>query len=133
MAQSRVSEHPLCPSTTGDAQDPWIIGFIGADGTVASISPPISLTEEMRASLGPRPERMFRLAGPCIASKCANWEGDGCGLIGRMRQEVGHVAAAAGPEGALPCCGIRAACVWWRQDGPDACRVCPYVTYNPSS
>lgn len=122
----------ICPSTTGSSPDAQIIGFIGADGVVASIPTPIPLTDEMRHSVGPRPERMFRLSGPCVQAKCANWQNEACSLIGRMQQEVDRLGLAADPLGKIPRCAIRPACVWWRQSGPEACRACPHVTYNPS-
>jgi hypothetical protein len=109
-----------------------IIGFIGPDGVVANIPTAIPLTDEMRGSIGPQPERIFRLAGPCMESKCANWENQTCALIGRLRQEVDRRHLPAESVGKLPRCAIRSACVWWRQTGPEACRVCPHVIYNPS-
>lgn len=132
MVQSIAAEQPICPSVTGQTQNPLIVGLIGANGVVASIPTPIPLTDSMRGSIGPQPERIFRLAGPCTASACANWENHACGLIGRMREEVRRAQVALEPADKLPRCGIRAACVWWRQIGPEACRVCPYVTYNPA-
>jgi hypothetical protein len=90
------------------------------------------LTDEMRHSIGSRPERVFRLAGPCSQAKCVNWENQACTLIGRMREEVDRREVATTPAGKLPRCAIRSACVWWRQTGPEACRVCPHVIYNPS-
>ena len=130
--QSQMTEPQICPSTTGKTRNAQIIGFIGADGVVANIPTPIPLTEEMRDSIGPQPERIFRLAGPCIQSKCANWENQACALIDRMRQQVERLQLATEPAGKLPRCAIRSACVWWRQTGPEACRVCPHVIYNPS-
>jgi hypothetical protein len=67
-----------------------------------------------------------------MESKCANWENQACALIGRMRQEVDRRQVATESVGKLPRCAIRPACVWWRQSGPEACRVCPHVIYNPS-
>ena len=127
-----MTEQQICPSTTGETQNSQIIGFIGADGVVANIPTQIPLTDEMRASIGPQPERIFRLAGPCIQSKCANWENQACALIGRMREEVDRRQVATEPVGKLPRCAIRSACVWWRQTGPEACHICPHVIYNPS-
>ena len=127
-----MTEQQICPSATGETPDAQIIGFIGADGVVANIPTAIPLTDEMRGSIGPQPERIFRLAGRCQESKCANWENQACALIGRMRQEVARRHPPTKPVGKLPRCAIRSACVWWRQTGPDACRVCPHVIYNPS-
>jgi hypothetical protein len=127
-----MAEQPICPSATGDTPDAQIVGFIGKDGVVANIAPPIPLTKQIRDSIGPQPEGKFRLAGRCVESKCANWENQACALIGRMRQQVDRLQLAAEPADKLPRCAIRSACVWWRQSGPEACRVCPHVIYNPS-
>ena len=127
-----MTREPVCPSTTGDAPDARIIGFINASGKVGTIAPPIALTDAMRASLGPQPERVFRLAGRCLSAGCNQWSGTECGLIGRMRADPGVRQAATDAASPLPQCGIRADCVWWRQDGPEACRVCLHVVYNPS-
>jgi hypothetical protein len=130
--QSQMTEQQICPSATGETPNARIIGFIGPNGVVANIPTPIPLTDGMRGSIGPKPERIFRLAGPCMESKCANWENQACSLIGRMRQEVDRRQLATEPVGRLPRCAIRSSCVWWRQTGPEACRVCPHVIYNPS-
>lgn len=127
-----MTEQQICPSATGENQNAQIIGFIGRNGVVANIPTAIPLTDEMRGSIGPQPERIFRLAAPCMESKCANWENRACGLIGRMRQQVDRRQLATKSVGKLPRCAIRSACVWWRQSGPEACRVCPHVIYNPS-
>jgi hypothetical protein len=126
-----MTEQPICPSAAGDSPEAQIIGFIGKDGVVAKIAPPIPLTAEVRESIGPQPERKFRLAGPCVQSGCANWQDESCALIGRMREQVARLQRATEPVGKLPPCAIRSACVWWRQTGPEACRVCPHVIYNP--
>jgi hypothetical protein len=123
---------PICPSATGDTADAQIIGFIGTDGVVESISPPIPLTKEVRDAAGPRPERKFRLSGQCVESKCGNWQNQACSLIDRMREQVDRLRPALAPVDKLTPCAIRTACVWWRQTGPGACRVCPFVIYNPS-
>jgi hypothetical protein len=129
-----MAEQDLCPSVTGDSgSEPHIIGFIGANGRVANLLAPIPLTDEVRAAAGPQPERAFRLAGPCVAGGCTHWKNEACSLIGRMRHELRHKHADEPPATKLPRCAIRAACRWWRQDGPEACRVCPDVIYNPSA
>jgi hypothetical protein len=127
-----MAREPVCPSTTGEHPHAKIIGFINRSGEVAPISPPITLTDEMRRSIGPQPERVFRLAGACLGDRCVQWANNECSLIGRMRSDIGSRVALADTPGALPLCGIRPDCVWWRQDGVDACRVCPHVVFNPS-
>lgn len=127
-----MADHRICPSATGQSPDAQIIGFIGADGVVGSIAPPIPLTDEMRGALDARPERKFRLAGQCVESKCGNWENESCALIGRMRRQLDCHLPEAEATDKLQRCAIRSACVWWRQDGTQACRVCSFVIYNPS-
>jgi hypothetical protein len=123
---------PICPSATGDTPDAKIIGYIGTDGVVGSIAPPIPLTDEVRDAVGPRPERKFRLSGQCVESKCGNWQNQACALIDRMREQVDRLRPSLAEVDKLRPCAIRGACVWWRQTGPQACRVCPFVIYNPS-
>src|SRR3979409_1724612 len=106
-----MTDQQICPSATGETPDAQIIGFIGSDGVVANIPTPIPLTDEMRGSIGPQPERIFRRAGPCMESKCANWKNRACALIGRMRQEVDRRQLATESVGKLPRCAIRSACV----------------------
>lgn len=127
-----MAEVSICPSATGESPDARIIGFVGADGAVGSIAPPIPLTDEMRDAIGPRPERKFRLAGQCVEARCANWQDQSCALIGRMRRQIDSLLPETAPADKLQRCAIRSGCVWWRQSGPQACRVCSFVIYNPS-
>src|ERR1044072_2081656 len=50
VAWPPMAEQGICPSPTGESPDAQIIGFIGADGVVGSIAPPIPLTDEMRGA-----------------------------------------------------------------------------------
>lgn len=127
-ASQQGSDHGTCPSASGDTPDSVVIGFIGPAGRVAPIPTPIPFTPEMSDKVGGQPERVFRLAAPCIAGACAQWNGTHCGLIGAMRNALAQV-----PDSPPVRCGIRASCVWFRDDGLDACRVCPSITYNPSN
>ena len=68
----------------------------------------------------------------CVEGKCGNWQNQACALIDRMREQVDRLQPSLAPVDKLKPCAIRTACVWWRQTGPDACRVCPFVIYNPS-
>ena len=120
------TDHGTCPSASGSTPGSAIMGFIGPDGRVAPIPTPIPLTPAMRATLGPQPERIFRLAAPCSASACAQWNGAACGLVGAMQS-----ALADQPPSPITRCAIRPTCVWFRDAGPPACRICPSVTYNP--
>ncbi|TDH61427.1 hypothetical protein E2C06_16710 [Dankookia rubra] len=123
----------LCPSVSGDPRNaPVIIGVVGEGGVVANLPTPIPLTPGMRARIGGTPEARFRLAGPCAERHCAHWKDAACSLIGRMQEAVAGFVEPREPGAAVPRCGIRAACRWWVQLGPEACHTCPHVHYNPS-
>lgn len=120
-------DHGTCPSASGAVPDSMIVGFIGPDGRVAPIPTPIPLTQPMRDTIGSPPERVFRLAAPCTGAACAQWNGAGCGLIGSLQARL-----AGQPAAAVTQCAIRPTCVWFRDAGLAACRICPAVTYNPA-
>ncbi|MBK1659379.1 hypothetical protein CKO45_14155 [Paracraurococcus ruber] len=129
-----MTKRMTCPSVTGDPKhEPQIIGFIEANGRVANIPTPIPLTDAMRAAAGPQPERMFRLAGPCRESRCVQWRDAACSLIGRMQETVDRLQLAPDTLASLPRCAIRGTCRWWAQAGPEACRACAHVIYNPGT
>ena len=78
------------------------------------------------AHRGRTPEARFRFAEPCAQRSCANWADDRCGLVGDLRAELAPVTTGSD----LPACGIRARCVWFAQEGRDACAICPQVVHT---
>jgi hypothetical protein len=62
---------------------------------------------------------VLRIAAPCI--RCSHHDGTGCRLATRVATMLPPVVRT------LPRCAIRTSCLWFRQEGPDACVRCPQV------
>jgi len=68
-----------------------------------------------------QPTEVFRLAAPCVESKCCHFDGRNCQLATRIVQILPAVAEV------LPTCAIRKDCRWFQQEGKAACMRCPQV------
>jgi len=118
-------ESCTCPSSIC-TEDALLFGIVGPDGRVGYVRPPMPVDVAFLgvvSATGGRPEQRFRFAGPCVEGRCAQWTDGRCGAID-LALSAGVVAD---DEAALPACGIRGSCRWFRQSGPAACRVCPLV------
>src|SRR5262249_45328237 len=108
-----------------------LLGVVGQSGTVAYISPALTIDETFadRAAAGRAPGKRFRFAGRCRRHECAQWTGSQCGLIDSLidPRDRGEVPVLDAP---LPRCTIRATCRWFEQRGPRACQICPLVVYD---
>lgn len=62
-----------------------------------------------------------RVTAPCDGPSCANFDGVGCRLP-RMIVEALPVVTDS-----LPPCILRASCVWFHQEGKEACFRCPQI------
>jgi hypothetical protein len=67
------------------------------------------------------PTEVFRFAAPCAGHQCGNFDADRCSLADRIREHLAAVAERAPP------CAIRKECVWWHQQGVQACTRCPQI------
>jgi hypothetical protein len=87
---------------------------------------PEPLTQAVVALAAPHHfTEVFRVAAPCLKSGCKNFGSDGnCKLA---EWASGTQGSANDP---LPFCRIRAGCLWWKQEGPAACRKCPDIVTN---
>ncbi len=114
----------LCPSGRCRAGS-QLIGVVGRDGRVGYVTPALELSDTFceTANAGRNPQARFRFTEPCAEDDCAQWDGNGCGLIDQL------LATNAPHESrtALPRCGIRGACRWFAQEGRAACGICPLV------
>ena len=120
------SATPDCPSarcTVGSR----VMGVVQHDGTVAYLHKPIAVDADFVeiATRGRPPEERFRFADKCAEGGCSQWTGSRCGVSDRI---VRHFADDATRSGKIPECGLRPTCRWFRQNGLDACTVCPLVT-----
>lgn len=77
------------------------------------------VTEELHELAFPvHPTEIFKIAAPCIKSDCKNWRDDKkCNL-------AVHASNSGTPHERLPACRIRKECLWWEQEGKNACYRC---------
>lgn len=115
----------MCPSTTA-ANSTVFLGMITPAGRVAYVTPAIP-SDVALADLDStvRVESTYRLAGPCVTSKCGFWTGDHCGLGARLVESYEHDTDAEQLD--LPKCAIRRTCRWYAEQGKAACSPCSYV------
>lgn len=116
----------LCPSARAE-DGAILLGVVGADGVVGYVQPLITVDENFlrKAGEGRTPEKRFRFAQPCVEAGCGYWTGSRCGVID---QAVDFPLNDSGVSlDHLPRCSIRPSCRWFRQAGPSACSVCPFI------
>jgi hypothetical protein len=114
----------LCPSARAEP-GASLIGVVGPDGTVGMLRDPLEIDAaflEQISADGLRPEQRFRFTAPCVEDRCSQWNGCKCTIPDQVRGWVEPDEARS-----LVPCGIRSACRWFGQDGPEACRLCPMV------
>ncbi|HEX3424770.1 MAG TPA: hypothetical protein VHT30_01470 [Acidimicrobiales bacterium] len=122
-----------CPS--GRCQEgSLLLGEVQEDQRVAFVHPAIPVDAEFVAQASDSAQRRFRFAEACVASGCAQWTGERCGVI----DEVLTAARTTAPqlvvvEAPLPYCGIRSSCRWFHQSGRAACRVCRFVVTDTTA
>ncbi|MFC4160507.1 hypothetical protein [Chitinimonas lacunae] len=119
----------MCPSAPWQSEGAQIIGIVGGSADapeVTYLKEAVSPTAELVERLGDvAPEEVFRVAAPCAKSSCMHHDGHHCSLVTRIVEAVPVVFDRLAP------CAIRATCVWWAQEGREACKRCPQVvTHN---
>jgi hypothetical protein len=120
---------PLCPSALPEMPHGRVFGVVGGTATeprLAYLDQATEATEDVLALSGPvKPTEVFRMAAPCVESKCTHFDGKDCRLVTRIVQILPAVVDA------LPACSIRKDCRWFEQEGRSACLRCPQVvTWN---
>jgi hypothetical protein len=122
-----------CPSATPEMAGSVAFGVAtGAPDElrIRLFERPIACTEEVLASTAPLPPaQVLRFAAPCQEALCSHFDGTNCSLVQRIVKLLPEVTID------LPRCSIRRECRWFRQEGPESCRVCPQVissNVNPS-
>ena len=102
-----------------------VFGVVGGTATEPNLSyldqtTPVS--DEIISMAGPvKPTEVFRLAAPCVESKCCHFDGQDCRLAARIVQILPAVSES------LPTCAVRKDCRWFQQEGRPACMRCPQV------
>jgi len=116
----------VCPSARAEP-GATLLGVIGVDGQVAYLKDRLEIDQDFIDLVAKDgvPEERFRFAGTCVEGKCLQWDGkkSRCGVIDGV---VPFLGTGEGDSSLQPC-SIRSACRWFRQDGPNACRICPGV------
>ena len=112
----------LCPSAKAEP-GAAVIGVLGPDGRVGYLRDWLETDQEVIEDVSREglPEQRYRFANSCVEHKCAQWNGK-CTIIERVSEAMTPIE-----EHSLQPCAIRTACRWFRQKGPDACRLCPMV------
>lgn len=125
MRHLRKDAVPLCPSVQPDLDGALVFAIV--QGTVtqpraAYLDRLVPLTPEIAARTAPaRTTEVFRMASPCAERGCQHFGAGGCSLANRLVQLVPQVVASA------PACALRPNCMWWLQEGVEACLRCPQV------
>jgi hypothetical protein len=132
--QAPDNQPHLCPSANCRPGS-VLLGFLGADGTLAYVRPRLTIDNEFvdkASAVGP-PEKRFRFAAPCIKSGCVEWTGARCQVIERALTRAVSNVKGGSLRNDLPPCTIRSECRWFGQEGPKACGVCPHVMHDDPS
>ena len=122
----------LCPSSRPELAECVLFGVAGGSveaPRVIYLRQAHAVTDELLSLAGPAtPPEVFRMAAPCAQHRCKHFDGSKCGLAQRIVELVPPVVES------LPRCPIRPRCLWWHQEGADACQRCPQiVTLNDSA
>ncbi len=114
----------LCPSAICK-EGAQIIGIANSQGMVDIIAKPLPVTAEFVevAKQGRAAEKRFRFSNTCVEKGCHQWTGKSCGVIEKIVGQLEEIESKI----QLPKCGIRKDCRWYKQEGANACHICPYV------
>ncbi len=117
-------EKIMCPSSKAQP-GAQLLGVRQDDGTVAILPQPLRIDEAFLDAAGATDpaEQRFRFTNKCVESGCSQWTGTRCGVVDKVLSVMNELAV----QDELPACAIRPQCRWFRQSGPDACKVCPFV------
>lgn len=120
----------MCPSSRWNHEHARVFGVVGGDAhapKVMFLKQLLVPSKELEAKLGDvTPEEVYRVAAPCSGSKCGHHNADtkGCKLVEKIVDTVAPVVDD------YAVCLIRANCVWWEQEGVNACLRCPQIATN---
>ena len=126
--ESKDSERYLCPSFSPKKPGVgWVFGIIAGEPGKTQVVPlekPEPVTEETFELTAPfHPSQVLRMAAPCMEGRCKNFGEGACHL-------AKTVASRAADDTTLPPCKIRPRCLWWKQEGGEACKKCPELVTN---
>ncbi len=118
-------EMPFCPSAQPAMEGAFAFGVLGGtvqERRVGYLDERVPVTDELLALSGPvKPTEVFRFAAPCAGTSCGHFDGHDCRLVTKLVQLTPPVTQA------LPACMLRPDCRWWKQEGKQACMMCPSI------
>ncbi len=119
----------LCPSySPREPGSGWVFGVVEPTEEGPRMVPldkPEAVTEAVFQMASPlHPGELFRITAPCMGAPCKN---HGEGGICHLARSVAKRPIPKVSKG-LPPCTIRASCLWWDQEGRDACDRCTAFT-----
>lgn len=115
---------PLCPSAPATGEGVSIVGIVTGTPTrprVQYLGMPVPSPRHASRPQDVEPEEYLRHAAPCAAERCSHFRTERCSLAERLVSVLPPVSSG------LPRCGIRYRCMWWQQEGAEACYRCPQV------
>jgi hypothetical protein len=123
---SNPTSQPLdCPSAQAGAEDARVFGVLTGTSDaprVGYLTATQPVSDDLLALAAPaKPTAVFRIAARCETNGCKHFQGNACTLAQRIVEGLAPVVNA------LPPCGIRPTCRWFRQEGRNACLRCPQV------
>lgn len=125
MQHLRRDDVLLCPSAQPHTKGAAVFAVIQGTATeprAAYLDRVVPLTPEIAETTAPvNPAEVFRMAAPCASHGCRHFGEGRCSLVTRLVQLVPAVVTSAPP------CMLRPDCMWWRQEGVEACLRCPQV------
>ena len=125
MSKAVEAQGLMCPSAQQTHIGAQVFGVqiqtSSGDVRVGYLPNAYPVTDELMALAGSAaPTEVLRIAAPCI--KCEHHDGTNCTLAKRVATMLDPAVSG------LPRCAIRSTCLWFRQEGKDACLRCPQIT-----
>jgi hypothetical protein len=125
MSKAVDTQGLMCPSAQQTHIGAQVFGVqlhtASGDVRVGYLPHAYPVTDELLALAGPAaPAEVLRIAAPCI--KCEHHDGTNCTLARRVATMLDPAVSS------LPRCAIRSTCLWFRQEGKEACLRCPQIT-----
>ena len=126
----KSKESVLCPSSRAQ-KGARLLGIRQEDGRVAILPQPLLINDAFieEANKHTHAEQQFRFTNKCVESGCKQWTGTRCGVADTIVGVMNDLQTSDD----LPACAIRPQCRWFKQNGADACKVCPFVITETTS
>lgn len=123
----------MCPSAPWESPDAKIFGVVAGEAKAPKLiflKQLISPSKELEDKIGNvPPNQVFRVASQCAGSNCSHHDtaADSCKLVKKI---VNGLDTAVDQHAV---CLIRPNCVWWKQEGMQACLRCPQIATQDTS